>query len=614
MTRLLAIPLLAWLPVCAYAGDAVVTLQVRPDVRLETLRAIARLGEAEVRTLDRDMWAYEILREEYGSSHEKLRVIFAEYNDGKERFKEGEVVNLPPAPEWLFDVRETVNDSATVKEYLETRMGAAGPRTLRAVARKSGVSLARVEILQPGRRIVLPYVAEAVSVEIDETKVAEIEKIVEGLKESDDAIEIMEVSTEMSLIPHATLAAADPTCPIIPISPQAHCNVEDLERFPKVQRTLVAVIDSGVPNGDARFNFWRNPGEDKKRRYIDDDRNHYVDDIIGTDMLLHGGYPRDEVTVSSMRNHGTHVAGLASCRLASDAHRAAINDRIELMILKVASADGSVSPAAVMNSIAYAMKYNAHIVNLSLEGSIHDEAVEAFMTNGAKVLFVTAAGNGVASVGQSLPELEVYPALLSTTLPNVMSVAAHDGDGARACFSNYGAETVDIAAPGLKVHSTIANGVGELSGTSQATPLVTLGAALLHARGLDDPHEIRERLVISADFKAKLRGVVRSEGTLNIGKALAYDRDLVVTRSGTREGTLIGFAGILLPDQTIVPAASIRKVINGYDDNAERRVKVITKSGATFANAVPDMTIRTDAGDVTIVAADILEIIPRMRQ
>jgi hypothetical protein len=611
MTRPIALFLVTLMALSAHASDVVVTLQVRPDADIETLRQIAKLAAPRERTLDRDMWAYEILREEYGSSHAKIRLLFADYNKGMERFKQGDTVMLPPAPSWLFNVEERVNASTTVKKYVEARLGAAGPINLESIAEKTGIAKSAVEKLKPGAKIVLPYVAEPVTLDVREEDLPRIEQAIEELKRSDDAIEILEVTPELTLTPHAVLSTADGQCPIAPIPPQTHCNVENLDRYPKKARTVVAVIDSGVPNGDTRFNFWKNAGETGpgKKKYIDDDGNHYIDDTIGTDLIVGGGYPRDDVTRASHRYHGTHVAGLASCRVATNPHQALINDRVELMILKVASADGSVQPAAVMNAIAYAMKYNAHIVNLSLEGATYEGAVHQFMTLGTKMLFVAAAGNGVASVGQDLGAFEVYPAKLSKELPNVMSVAAHDGSGALACFSNYNGDIVDIAAPGQSVQSTIAGGEGVLSGTSQAAPLVTLGAALLHASGLDDPVKIRERLVVSADFKPALRGKVRSEGTLNIARALAYGSDLVVSKSsGTLEGELIAFTGV-----GAIPAASIRKVINGYDTAPGKLVKIVTATGPRFANALPDVTIRTAAGDVTVAGTDVLEIIPRLR-
>jgi subtilisin family serine protease len=592
----------------------IVTLQVRPDVKPETLKRIAALVQVEQRQLEADVLAYQILRKEYGSSHNKLRALFAAYNDNETKLKKGDMIVLPPAPEWSFDVKTTVPDATNLKAYVQARMGIAGPRTLRAVAAKSGITRSALEKLKPGSRVVLPYVASVVSYPVRDSALENVKETIAEIKQSDDAIAILEVTPELMLTPYARVGSAETSCLSSPVAPDAHCNA-DLVRYPVVNRTVVAVLDSGLPVGDSRFRstLWQNVAEANGRRFKDDDDNHYIDDVIGTDMLAKGGFPSDDITMASLRSHGTHVAGIASCRLSSAAHQALIDERVRLMILKVASRDGTIRPDAVSDAIAYAIEQNADIVNMSLEGK-YSETVEVFVKLSQHMLFVTAAGNGLEENGQNLAIFEVYPAKLSKKLPNVMTVAAHDGNRKRTCFSNFGNEYVDIAAPGMGVHSTIAGGDGYHSGTSQATPLVTLGAALLHSRGLKDPKSIRERLVLSADYTPALRGEVRSEGVLNIGKALAYDKDVVRTTTETFDGDLVGFTGIAVASDETIPAAAIRKVINGYHTAPGQAMKIITVTGVRFTDAKPPtVTIQTAAGLKTIQPNEILEILPRMR-
>jgi subtilisin family serine protease len=141
-----------------------------------------------------------------------------------------------------------------------------------------------------------------------------------------------------------------------------------------------------------------------------------------------------------------------------------------------------------------------------------------------------------------------YPA--SYNLPNQINVGASDESGNPAEFSNYGAQIVHILAPGVLIKSTIrssgsGDGYGLLSGTSQATPIVALGAAILLAHdGRLEASAIKARLLYTADLISGSGTVVQS-GTLNLARALAVDADLVGVRgSGTsavmvRRGTIV---------------------------------------------------------------------------
>src|SRR5688572_28415586 len=97
----------------AASDDLFVTLQVRPDIKPATLRRLAGLLETESHRVEEDTWSYQILREQYGSSHFKLRDLFAAYNEGATQLEEGDTVTLPPAPEWAFNVELTVPEAMT---------------------------------------------------------------------------------------------------------------------------------------------------------------------------------------------------------------------------------------------------------------------------------------------------------------------------------------------------------------------------------------------------------------------------------------------------------------------------------------------------------------------
>jgi subtilisin family serine protease len=322
--------------------------------------------------------------------------------------------------------------------------------------------------------------------------------------------------------------AADPkggcgTSPVDPVLPYRAQLGQALKGggFP----TIIAIVDSGVAPNDNRFVFWKKP------RSSAADRGSAVfcdSDPIGCNFLTRSGFPGDDLVVLGMRSHGTHVAGLASGRLLPPELVSAIDGRVKLMILKVADAAGNVDSGLVYDAIAYAALNGASVVNLSIAGppvgAIHD----AMMLN-KSLLFVIAAGNDRTLIGSDVTSSPIrgYPARYSAELSNVISVAATDAKGARACLSNYGL-TVDIAAPGVEVESTVVGGTEKLSGTSQAAPLVSLTAALLLSNGYSrTPDAVKNRIIASADFLPGLKGVVSSESKLNIAKALGFRKDVI---------------------------------------------------------------------------------------
>ena len=320
---------------------------------------------------------------------------------------------------------------------------------------------------------------------------------------------------------------------------------------------VVAVIDSGIDytHPDLVDNMWVN-SEEIAGDGIDNDGNGYVDDIHGWDFANGDADPMDD------DGHGTHVAGTIGAQGNNAVGVAGVAWDVQLMALKFLGADGRGSTADALKAVNYARENGANIANNSYGGgpssTSFQNAINRFVDSGG--IFVAAAGNH----GRNNDINPYYPA----NYDNVISVAASTDRDTRASFSGYGVNTVDIAAPGESILSTIPGGrYARFNGTSMATPVVSGALALVAADyPLYTNEELINRLMWSAD--PVLTGSTKY-GRLNLYTALggldpddqiseAKDLGVVTTSKIERSGIISPGREVDMYKATVGAAQAVR--------------------------------------------------------
>lgn len=277
--------------------------------------------------------------------------------------------------------------------------------------------------------------------------------------------------------------------------------------------TVIAVIDTGVDynHPDLRNNIWSNPGEIPNNR-IDDDGNGYVDDIRGWNFVNNNNDPMDQ------NNHGTHVSGIIAAQGNNSTGVVGVNWRAKIMPLRFMDANGVGATSDAIRAVQYAVANGARVSNNSWGGNVFSQALfDAIQAaNSQGHLFVAAAGNDTVNTDNT----PAYPS--SYNLPNIISVAASDARDGLSTFSNFGVRSVDLAAPGTSILSTIRGATyRQLSGTSMATPFVTGVAGLVLSQ---NPNilvsDLRNAIIRNVDPVATLSGRVATGGRVNAFKAV----------------------------------------------------------------------------------------------
>jgi thermitase len=281
----------------------------------------------------------------------------------------------------------------------------------------------------------------------------------------------------------------------------------------------VAVVDTGIAltHPELAGRIATNPGETgggKETNQIDDDHDGFVDDWRGWDFVAGDNVPDDE------NGHGTHVSGTIAA--PQDAVGVAgVAPEARILPLRVLDASGSGSGSAVASAFDLAGRLGIPVVNASLGSSGLSTAQRTAINAHPNTLYVVAAGND----SHNDDATPTYPCVIPA--PNIVCVGATDNRDARASFSNVGASSVDLFAPGVAILSTYGSDYGLMSGTSMATPHVAGALALMRqAAPTLNSAQLKQGVLDGADRVPALAGLSVTGARLNAANAIGTVRSV----------------------------------------------------------------------------------------
>lgn len=277
---------------------------------------------------------------------------------------------------------------------------------------------------------------------------------------------------------------------------------------------VIGVVDTGLyyQHPDLAANVWTNPGEIAGNG-IDDDGNGYVDDVRGWNVALNNN---DIMDVNSF--HGTHVSGTIGAVGNNGVGVVGVNWKCKIMMART-GIQGQDGLSGTTSGVAYLLANGVKVSNHSYGGSSYSQtAYNMFLqAQNQGMICVCAAGNN----GENSDTDPLYPAAYN--LDNIISVARHESNQSLGGSSNYGATTVDLAAPGGGILSTVESPTlfEEKSGTSMASPHVCGVIGLIWSKF---PYitwrDMRSRILTGVIHENSYEGKLVSEGRLDAARSM----------------------------------------------------------------------------------------------
>lgn len=276
---------------------------------------------------------------------------------------------------------------------------------------------------------------------------------------------------------------------------------------------IIAVLDTGVDveHTDLKGNIWVNTSEIPNNGK-DDDGNGVVDDFHGYDAYYKDGNPED------VDGHGTHCAGTIGAVGNNGRGIVGVNWEARIMPIKIFNNNEKprTSTSAILRGISYAGRHGARITSNSWGGGGSSRSQRRAFGN-SRAFHLMAAGND----SKDNDKKSYYPA--GYNISNSLAVASITRRGNLSSFSNYGKESVDVAAPGTSIYSTVPNNrYGYKSGTSMATPHVAgLAGLLVSYKPNLSNEEIKSAILEGVDPRSSLADKVSTGGSVNANRTLA---------------------------------------------------------------------------------------------
>lgn len=333
------------------------------------------------------------------------------------------------------------------------------------------------------------------------------------------------------------------------------------------QDVLVGVIDTGVDytHPDLQANIWTNWAENTGTSGVDDDGNGLVDDIHGYDFAYDDGDPLDG------DGHGTHTSGSIGASGDNQTGVYGVCWSVTIVPIKFLDDSGSGYTSDAVSGVYYATRLGCRLTSNSWGGGGYSQSMYDAIADAGNhgILFVAAAGNS----GRNMDKVASYPAGFSNE--NIISVAATDHNDQKPRWSNYGATTVDLGAPGVGIVSTLPDSAyASWSGTSMATPHVSGAVALLWSLRPGATHlQIKKKILSSVDPVASLAGKTVTGGRLNLYRAVS-NQPPVIESSAWAD-----------PNPVVLPAGTTTASVVATDPDDDPLTYAWSgPSGVNFAN------------------------------